>query len=944
MPTLHAAALDHGESIASGTLLGRYAVVRAIGRGSHGHVVAARDLELDRAIAIKFLFGALDPRVRQRLQHEAKALARLSHPNVCRVHDVGEHDGRLYMVMELIDGPTLATWAAGPRSTEDILAVMIAAGRGLAAAHAAGIVHRDFKPANVLIGSDGRPRVTDFGQARGHVPEPTASSLGGVALVEATSLDVTVTRSGEWLGTPAYMAAEIFEGGDADARADQFSFCVALYELLFGERPFAGDTVLALADNVLAGRVRMPARGAVRPDGRRIAVPTGVRGALLRGLQRDREARFASMDALLDAITRPRSRRPLQLVAALAVAAVGGGLAGAADPASAPHDWCGEVDRRIDGLWNPERERAIEGAIAATGLPWADDVTARLRGVIAPYVDELRSSERSSCEAQTDGSLVGEPAAARMLCLHRRHEELRGLLDLLERADAALVEHALQAADALPPIAACSDARTQGPRWTAADETAIYELDTAISRARISAEAWRDDAASAQAHTVIERAAALGQPWYEAEGQLLLARLLDRGGDTTAAESHFDGAFSAALAAEHHRVATAAAFGLASVLAGRGDHTNALRWIEHATAASERAGVHDPELAVELDMGRGQIAYHHGDYATALVHFETVLAALDGGSRRAGPVLLDIGICLANLGRYPEAIVALRRSLVAEEQAFGTGHPGLLRPLNAMCHVETDLGEIDASVASCQRAIDILRASRSGPQPRLSSLYTNLGSAYFHGGRFDEAEHAHLAALDNAERAQPDDATLLATIHNNLGVLYGERRELDRAQQHYRLAHRLLGASLGADHPSTAMIETNLAIVLTQAARYDEAEALLSGSLTRMAARLGDDHVDLALSYAELARIHVAKGDHAGAVPLFERAWALREAAGGDPIELADSSWGLAQSLEASMPGRQRVRVRALVRQAALLYRGVGGERLARADEVEQWLASLGAG
>jgi len=924
---------DDDESVANGTKLGRYVVLRPIGRGSHGIVVGAWDVELDREIAIKFLFRSLEQRDRQRLQHEAKTLARLTHPNVIRVHDVGQHGDRLYMVMELVDGPTLAGWAATRRPVAEVLRVMIAAGRGLAAAHAAGIVHRDFKPANVLIGSDGRPRVTDFGQARGRfgadapIDDPDAPSDGG-----KRSIDVTLTRTGMWVGTPAYMAPELFESSDADERSDQFSFCVALYELLFGRRPFAGDTVVSLAQNVLDGRVRMP------PP--RVTVRLEVVAAVLRGLSRDPASRFRSMDALLDQLAVKPLWRQLRFISGVAALAAGVGVALAAGRDPAPdHDWCAAVEARVDSLWNADRDRAIAAAVAATGLPYGDDVTQRLRARIDPYVAELRAAERSTCEAQAAGTLPADVAMARMLCLHRRHEEVRGLVDMLERADARLVEHATEAAEALAPVDECNDHAAAGPRWQAEDEATVFELDTAVSRERIAVEAWRDTTRGEHAGALAERARVAGQPWYEAEAELLHAHALDRMGDGAAAEPHFDAAFAAALAAEHHVVATAAALGLAGQLAARGDHTNALRWIEHATAASRRAGDREAHWSSQLASTRGQVAYHHGDYAEALQHFEDALAGVGDDGPRAGPILLNMGLCLANLGRYEDALAQLQRSLAAEEAVFGPDHPGLLRPLNAVCHVKTDVGEFAGAIEHCQRAIDITRATATGPQPRLSSLYTNLGSAFFHAGRYDEAERAHLAALDNAERSQPDDATLHATIHNNLGVLYGERRELDRAESHYRRAHALLVRSLGPEHPSTAMLETNLAMVLTTAGRYEEAETMLAGSLARMQERLGPDHVDLALSYAELARNHVAQHDHAHAVPLFERALELREAAGGDPIELADTSWGLAQSLDALDARRHRARVRALTRRAGELYRQVGGERLARADEVELWLA-----
>jgi tetratricopeptide (TPR) repeat protein len=922
---------DEAETVAIGTSVGRYVVLRPIGRGSHGYVVGAWDGELDRQIAIKFLHRSLELRDRQRLQHEAKTLARLAHPNVIRVHDVGHHDERLYMVMELVDGPSLATWGTERRPVADVLRVMIAAGRGLAAAHAAGIVHRDFTPANVLIGEDARPRVTDFGQALGQLAGPPARDDVEALLEDAD--DLFITRSGAWLGTPAYMAPELFEGNEADARSDQFSFCVALYELLFGRRPFAGDTVYALVENVLAGRVRMP------PP--RVTVRLEVVAAVLRGLSRDPAARFRDMDALLDALAEKPLWRQLRFAAGIAALALGIGVALSFDRDASPqHDWCTDVDTRVAALWNPDRERAIAGAIAATGVPYGDDVTDRLRRRIGDYVDELHAAERSSCEAQAAGTLSADVAGARLLCLHRRHEEVGGLVDMLERADAELVEHATAAADALAPVSHCTGADAPAPRWSAEDEAIVFELETELSRARIAVEAWREGTDGSELIAIAERARAAGRPWYEAEAELLRAQALDRMGDGSAAELHFDAAFAAALAGEHHVVATAAALGLAGRLAARGDRTNALRWVEHASAASRRSGVDETRWSIELASTRGEIAFHHGAYEEALGHFEDALALTGTEGLTAGATLLNIGLSLANLGRYEDALAQLRLALAADEETLGREHPGLLRPLNALCHVLVDIGDATGGIEHCRRAIDLVRATAEGPQPRLSSLWTNLGSAYFHAGRFDEAERAHLAALDNAERSQPADATLHAAIHNNLGVVYGERRELARAESHYRRAHELLLRSLGPDHPSTAMIETNLSMMLTAQAEYDEAQALLEGSLARMAARLGDDHVDLALSYAELARVHVARGQHTEAIPLFERALELRRTAGGDPMELADTSWGLAQSLDAVDARRHRARVRALAHSAEDLYRQIGGERLARADEVDAWLVA----
>jgi hypothetical protein len=283
--------------------LGRYRLLERLGQGGMGVVYAAHDEQLDRRVAVKLLHAGRGAAAQAaRLRREALALARLSHPNVVQVFEIGEVDGQAFVAMELVRGVTLRAWlAARPRAVDEILAVFVQAGRGLAAAHAAGLVHRDFKPENALVGEDGRVRVVDFGLARGDEPGPAAPD-GPLA---------AMTETGAVLGTPAYMAPEQRGGAVVDARADQFALCVALHEALHGERPFAGDTADAYFAAVAAGRVRPPSH-------RR--VPARVRAALLRGLRPDRDARWPDLDALLAALDRRPARRVLALALALALA------------------------------------------------------------------------------------------------------------------------------------------------------------------------------------------------------------------------------------------------------------------------------------------------------------------------------------------------------------------------------------------------------------------------------------------------------------------------------------------------------------------------------------------------------------------------------------------------------------------------------------------------
>jgi tRNA A-37 threonylcarbamoyl transferase component Bud32 len=339
----------------------RYVLTRLIGAGGMGMVFAAHDPELDRTVAVKLLRSdATDPRSRSalesRLRREARAMAKLSHPNVVAVYDVGVEGDRLFIAMELVDGVTLATWLEEPHSLATILDTFRAAASGLAAAHAKGIIHRDFKPGNVLVGIDGRVRVTDFGIAK---LDPSAVSTAG---------GVTRAVTNAAMGTPHYMAPEQFLGEPVDARADQFSLCVALYAAVHGVRPFDGNTLEQIATAVLAHQLTPP------PD--RARVPARIHAAIVRGLAVSPHDRFPSIEALLGELVldppHPRRRMAIAIAsalvgaAAIAVAAIVGlgsshahapavaptamGDAGAVTASGAPRDAGASIDAASTGV------------------------------------------------------------------------------------------------------------------------------------------------------------------------------------------------------------------------------------------------------------------------------------------------------------------------------------------------------------------------------------------------------------------------------------------------------------------------------------------------------------------------------------------------------------------------------------------------------------------
>jgi hypothetical protein len=373
-----------------GDTLGRYRIERTLGEGGMGVVHAAFDPDLERRVALKVLRKAEGDEARHRLLREARAMARLTHPNVVTVHEVGSAHGRDYVAMELVEGETLDEWlTAQPRSPREIVAAFVAAGRGLAAAHAAGLVHRDFKPRNVLRRRDGRICVTDFGLARGvdatgleatvrvkvSTPESTPSSLSGL------------TATGSVLGTPAYMAPEQWSGGTVGPPADQFAFCVALWEALTGERPFRGATMEALKEAVGRGPAALDAS----------ELPRRLRRAIRRGLDPDPSKRWPSMDALLSAIVRAERRPTLAIALVSGAVVVAAGLFVALGRSG---DVCPPPMLDPSTVWSFERVLALGYANQASGAE-----------AISVDFTRWREVRIRACKAETP------VRAARLACL-----------------------------------------------------------------------------------------------------------------------------------------------------------------------------------------------------------------------------------------------------------------------------------------------------------------------------------------------------------------------------------------------------------------------------------------------------------------------------------------------------------------------------------------------
>jgi hypothetical protein len=447
--------LEAGEledaALPPGSKVGRYVVLEQVGVGGMSVVYSAYDPQLDRAVALK----VMRPRpsgegtrrdAGDRLLREAQALAKLSHPNIIAVHDCGRLGDEVFVAMEFVPGLTLAQWSGEhPRDVDEVLSVFIQAGRGLAAAHQAGLIHRDFKPTNVIVGQDGRVRVVDFGLALAARAGPDRPQEPARADEVRAGGPLGVTSVGSLLGTPAYMAPEQHRRQAVDARTDQFGFCVALYEALYGEPPFAGTTVDELAAAVTAGQIR--------PEPSRSSVPGWIRPILRRGLAADREQRYLAMDDLLAALSRgPRAGRR-GWVAAAAIAAVALAGAGVWLATRGPATPCPKRAEELAQVWNEPTKRAVKEAFLASRRPGAGQLFGRVARVLDGYAAAWQTMRAELCRAS--GS--AQSLALRRRCLDQRRREFSALVGRFAVADPQTVDEAVHAAFELTGVAACAD-------------------------------------------------------------------------------------------------------------------------------------------------------------------------------------------------------------------------------------------------------------------------------------------------------------------------------------------------------------------------------------------------------------------------------------------------------------------------------------------------------
>ncbi len=819
---------DDSSFLAKGASVGRYLIAEMIGRGGMGVVYKAFDPELNRPVAIKLLNLKVKEaesklkvsQNRSRILREAQALAQLSHPNVVTVFDVGTYDDTVFIAMEYIEGLTLRQWlVAGKRSRQDILVLLKAAGRGLASAHAAGIVHRDFKPGNVVVGEKGKVKVLDFGLARAVFPDRVEASAGDSAddadsepeSVEdfesgeysdsplttgsANLLGSSMTQAGSLMGTPSYMSPEQHLKQGIDARSDQFSFCVVLFEVLFGRRPFKGATLEKLAANVTHGRVTVP---------KQAKVPDWITQVILRGLRVDPDSRYASMEALLAELdndpaivqqkTHAARMRILALVSVLffaTLAAVGvwygftrGGRL------------CQGAGQELTGIWDEAVRAQVKQSFLASGRHYAVDTFRRVEQVLDRFGSNWTSMRTEACEAtHLEGRQSAQLLDLRMRCLDGKREQLRALLEVFrEQVDGKVVDKAVQAALSLAGVDLCADEE--------ALQAAVPPPEDPLVRKQVD-----------ELRGIINRAEALYQAGKYQAGQIVAKQVLVQ-----------------ARKAVYPPLVAEALFQLSGLQEKTGLYQEAAQTLQEASQLARE--VKDGKLLAgvlsQLVFVTGHRLMNFQDGMSYRRAAEVAIALAAGTKKIQAKFYYNVGNVFYAHGRAQEAKRWHEKALQLFEVLQMSRHPDAAACLGSLGNDYKDLGDYAAATEYCRREYDIKVAVLGPDHPGVGHSLNNLGVVYYRQGKDELARTHYQKAMQLWRQALGPKHPYVGFALNNLGLVYARLGQDDEAEEYFSQAHEVFSDVYGPQHPVMAWTTMGLGEIFQRRGEADRAREYFS--------------------------------------------------------------------------------------------------------------------
>jgi eukaryotic-like serine/threonine-protein kinase len=782
-----------------GQQLGRFTLTRLLGRGGMGEVWAARDPELEREVAIKLLyvdFGGMDHDRQARLRREAQAMARVNHPNIVAIYELGADGDRLFCAMELVEGQTLRSWLETPRPWRETLGVLLAAGRGVAAAHAAGLVHRDVKPDNVMIARDGRILVADFGLAKlaGMGAEPAPVATGSVDFDPGA--DASLTTTGTFLGTPMYMAPEVLAARAGDALSDQFSFCVMAYEALYRSRPFRGTTLGELMDSIHE-------EPASPPQGRR-GPPRGIWRCIRRGLAVAQEGRWPTMLPLLAGLERaaaaPRRRRVAIAAAAVVALTTAASIAVLASPERDEEELVREAGQsRMAAVWSPARRdglrsafaRASDPAVASQGTTTAVALDRYRDAWLAMRVDAWRATNRRKEQSARLLEL-------RMRCLDRLADEMDAFLQIAAEADQPdELQRIGQGFGRLTPVTTCADEGKMAAIFPATidddrpDLRKKFDIEEARMRAAIAAMPPAE--AIKAINAAVARADETKVPGLSSGLLFVLAVAQNEGGDIAGADATLRRLIQEAARARRHFMVAAGWLRLIQSMSGKQGRLDEAIALEPAARAAVAQAGNEPDLRAELAQTMGGIAWEKQDYKTARDQFlearNTMIAAHGPKNDTAAGIEVSVAMAEFWLGQHDEATRDAEHAYgILRENHDDDRTAG--KALMVLAWVARERKDWESAVRHSRDAIAEMVRLHGTDNLELAFARRELGLALGHLERHDEAIEQVSQCADVFRRVGPTHPDTLE-VALEVGELYEQAKRYADAERNDRKAVEL---------------------------------------------------------------------------------------------------------------------------------------------------------
>ena len=937
--------LDRIQAVARGRLfggdskpatIGRFVVLERLGSGGMGIVYAARDPDLERKVAIKVLRGTcVGERAQARIAREAQAIARVRHPNVIHVYETGSHEDEVYLAMEYVEGQTLRQWQAG-RGLDEILAAYRAAGRGLSAAHRAGLTHRDFKPDNVLVDGEGHVRVLDFGLARGTGSDSSADE-GPPTQEDPSLLDSPLTATGTLMGTPAYMSPEQARGGHISPRSDQFSFSAALWEAVYGTRPFSsreGDDFIAAL------------REGVEPDSPPVdKAPRRFERALRRGLRPDPAERFDSMDDLLAALPRDHlesRRHHWRLAGASTLLVLGlGALNGIREGQLDDDNRCPDASRYLEGVWDDASRAKLKAHFYENEQPYTDVAWRRTSEALDAHSDAWVIAYSTTCDALVSKDNRDPVLLEQGACLRWRLKQLSTTVEVLTDADPLLLSEATSIVPQLRLVDDCEDPAKAQRLLRLPDDRdeagAVQELRMRIAAADGQIRAREEAEAREALQSVVEEARELGHQPVLAEALLALGNA-NRENDRELAEASLREAIEIAGESGHDIVGGDAWLALVEHLH---DNHQRLDEAESLLPAAQFAlsRAEDPRREARLEAVWAGIELRRANFDQAHEHYAKGIGILEQASYHDDPLYAGLlsrvaGVELERLN-FERALELAEKALEVAEYVHGPGHPATLNPLANAAGAHVKLEHLDEARTYYEEMLAAW-STVHGEDKTTAFVIDVLGVVDEREGKLDDALRRATKALEIRERVLVPHHVELGASHHNVGNVLLRQGKLEEAREHFVRATEIHTEGLGKDHPLVAQARAGIGEIDQRLGKLESAYENLEAATKVFTKAYGAEHPQTLEGRISLASVDEAAGRHETALEGFEGV--LR--ALGDtkaPATRARAEYGRARTMVAL---DRDVSEAARIAAAAETHAREGGDEELRAD-VAAWRAAL---